>query len=45
MEILIKMEKGLALVKFKSLLRDELDEIKATKIFKGVSVVVDVDPN
>ncbi len=45
MEILIKMEKGLALAKFKTLLRDELDTIKATKIFKGVTVVVDVDPN
>lgn len=45
MEILIKIEKGLALAKFKTLLRDELDEIKATKIFKGVTVVVDVDPN
>lgn len=45
MEILIKMEKGLALAKFKTLLRDELDEIKTSKIFKGVSVVLDVDPN
>ena len=45
MEILIKIEKGLALAKFKNLLREELDEIKATKTFKGVSVVVDVDPN
>jgi primosomal protein N' (replication factor Y) len=45
MEILIKIEKGLALANFKTLLRDQLDEIKASKIFKGVTVVVDVDPN
>jgi primosomal protein N' (replication factor Y) len=43
MEILIKLEKGVSLAKFKESLRLCLDELPANKLFKGVQVIPDVD--
>ncbi len=45
MEILIKLEKGVALAAFKKLLREELDTLSTKPAFKGVQIVVDVDCN
>jgi hypothetical protein len=43
MEILIKLEKGVSLAKFKENLRGCLDELPSNKLFKGVQVIPDVD--
>jgi primosomal protein N' (replication factor Y) len=43
MEILIKLEKGVSLAKFKESLRECLDELPSNKLFKGVQVIPDVD--
>jgi hypothetical protein len=45
MEILIKLEKGVALAAFKKLLREELDTLSTKPAFKGVQLIVDVDCN
>jgi primosomal protein N' (replication factor Y) len=45
MEILIKLEKGVALAAFKKLLREELDTLSTKPAFKGVQIIVDVDCN
>lgn len=42
-EILIKLEKGLSLSKFKSSLREDLDMAQTWPSFKGVQLVIDVD--
>ncbi len=45
MEILIKLEKGVALAAFKKQLREELDTLSTKPAFKGVQIIVDVDCN
>lgn len=44
-EILIKLEKGVSLSKFKSSLRDNLDQAQTWASFKGIQLVIDVDCN
>lgn len=43
MEILIKLEKGVSLAKFKENLRSILDKIQASTVCKGVQIIPDVD--
>jgi hypothetical protein len=45
MEILIKLEKGVALATFKKQLREELDTLSTKPTFKGLQIIVDVDCN
>lgn len=42
-EILIKLEKGVSLAKFKASLREDLDLAQTWASFKGVQLVIDVD--
>jgi primosomal protein N' (replication factor Y) len=44
-EILIKLEKGISLSKFKNSLRQDVEEAQSWKSFKGVQLVIDVDCN
>jgi primosomal protein N' (replication factor Y) len=44
-EILIKLEKGISLSKFKKSLREDLDLAQTWNVFKGVQLVIDVDCN
>ena len=44
-EILIKLEKGVSLSKFKSSLRENLDQAQTWASFKGIQLVIDVDCN
>lgn len=44
-EILIKLEKGLSLSKFKLSLREDLDQAQTWLSFKGIQLVIDVDCN
>ncbi len=44
-EILIKLEKGVSLSKFKSTLREDIDQAQTWTTFKGIQLVIDVDCN
>ena len=44
-EILIKLEKGISLAKFKTSLREDLDQAQTWPSFKGIQLVIDVDCN
>jgi primosomal protein N' (replication factor Y) len=43
MEIMIKLEKGISLAKFKEALRQELDTFQTKAVCKGVQIIPDVD--
>jgi len=43
MEIMIKLEKGISLAKFKEALRQELDTLQTKAVCKGVQIIPDVD--
>jgi primosomal protein N' (replication factor Y) len=43
MEIMIKLEKGISLAKFKEALRQELDTFQTKSVCKGVQIIPDVD--
>jgi primosomal protein N' (replication factor Y) len=43
MEIMIKLEKGISLAKFKEALRQELDTFQTKVVCKGVQIIPDVD--
>jgi hypothetical protein len=43
MEILIKLEKGVSLAKFKENLRLILDKVQTSPACKGVQIIPDVD--
>jgi primosomal protein N' (replication factor Y) len=43
MEILIKLEKGVSLAKFKENLRLILDKVQSSPVCKGVQIIPDVD--